>query len=697
MSCMEARLDDPVRYLKGVGPRRAATLDKLGIATAEDLLLHAPRQYFDRSRIVAIRQLAPDREACIRVQLETLHSGRSWRGRQRVSATVADDSGRLRVTWYSGWVRDVLQPGQRLVLAGRVVANRGRLEMRQPEFERDDTETQELLHAERIVPFYPLTRGISQKWLRALVYRTLQSHAHLIGEILPPAIAAQYPERAAAVRALHFPACSEDAACALERLKFEELFLLQVVLARRRWRARSGQSGIQMRVDSGLHEDYLHALPFALTRAQRSVLDEIVADMTSERCMQRLLQGDVGSGKTVVAVAALLLAVGNRTQGVLMAPTEALALQHAERLLPACTRLGVRFDVLVGSRTETDKERLRARLRSGDLDLVVGTHALIQESVAWSRLGLAVVDEQHRFGVAQRARLQRATREGSGPRPHVLVLSATPIPRTLALTLFGDLDVSRLEEKPPGRQPVRTHLVPPERRARMLEFVRQQTLEGRQAFMVLPLIEESDKIELRAATAEYERLRSGALAGVRMGLLHGRLRPAEKETLLRSFHTGALQLLVSTTVVEVGLDVAGANLMIIHHPERFGLSQLHQLRGRVGRAGGAAWCLLLVERRTTSEALERLRQFADTDDGFAIAELDLRLRGPGDFVGTRQHGLPTLRFADLSHDRALLERARDLAFALVRADPELLRGENAGVRRVLETRYQERETLAETG
>jgi ATP-dependent DNA helicase RecG len=692
---MEARLDDSVRYLKGVGPRRAESLDKLGIATAEDLLLHAPRQYFDRSRIVPIRQLAPDVEACVRVQLESLHAGRSWRGRQRVYATVADDTGRMRVAWYTGWVRDVLQPGQRLVLAGRVVENRGRLEMRQPEFERDDLDSQKLLHAARIVPFYPLTRGVSQKWLRALVHRTLESHLHLVDEILPGAIAAGLTERRAAMRALHFPDRDADAEQALRRFKFEELFLLQIVLARRRWRARAENTGIRMRAASGLHERYLQELPFELTRAQHRVVGEIVDDLESGRCMQRLLHGDVGSGKTVVAVAAILLVVGNGAQGVLMAPTEALALQHAQRLLPACTRLGVRFEFLVGSRMESDKQRVRARLRSGDVDFVVGTHALIQEDVEWANLGLAVVDEQHRFGVAQRARLQRGP--GSGLRPHVLVLSATPIPRTLALTLFGDLDVSRLEEKPAGRQSVQTHFVPPERRARMLDFVRQQTDAGRQAYMVLPIIEESDKVELRAATAEYERLRSGPLSGVRMGLLHGRLRPAEKEALLRDFHSGALRLLVSTTVVEVGLDVARANLMIIHHPERFGLSQLHQLRGRVGRAGGEAWCLLLAERRLSSEARERLQEFANTDDGFAIAELDLRLRGPGDFVGTRQHGLPTLRFADLSRDLAILEMARERAFALIRDDPGLDRPENQGIRRVLESRYRESETLAETG
>jgi ATP-dependent DNA helicase RecG len=693
---MAGRLDDPCRYLRGVGPRRAASLEKLGIATAEDLLLHAPRQYYDRSRVLRIRDLQPDQEACVRVRLESLHAPPPRWGRARVHATVADDSGRLRVVWYTPWVRDVLQPGNQLVLAGRVIEHRGRLLLRQPEFERIEADNQELLHAARIVPFYPLVHGVAQKWLRGLVHRTLESHGHLVEEVLPPGVRAGHLERREALQRLHFPQTLAAATEALARFKFEELFLLELVLARRRWRSQAGSPGIRMERERGLHTRYVQALPFALTAAQARVLDEIVRDMTSGRCMERLVQGDVGAGKTVLAVAALLLAIGNGWQGALMAPTEALALQHAERLLPACTALDVRMDLLVGSRSEAEKERVRARLESGDLDLAVGTHALIQEETRWARLGCAVVDEQHRFGVLQRARL-RGEGSAASVRPHVLVLSATPIPRSLALTLFGDLDVSRLDEKPPGRVPVRTRLVPPERRAGMLGFVRAQLDDGKQAYIVLPLIDESEKVDLRAATAEYERLQHGPLAGVRMGLLHGRLRPAEKEALLHAFQRGELRLLVSTTVVEVGLDVARAHLMVVHHPDRFGLSQLHQLRGRVGRAGGESWCLLLLERNTSPEALERLREFARTEDGFAIADLDLQLRGPGDFAGTRQHGLPALRFADLARDLDLLESARRAAFALVESDPLLARPDHALLRQYIETRYQEREACAEIG
>jgi ATP-dependent DNA helicase RecG len=467
---------------------------------------------------------------------------------------------------------------------------------------------------------------------------------------------------------------------------------LQLLLARRRALACQGPSRAPLQRQRGLQDRYLAMLTFQLTAAQQRVLQEIYADLESGRWMQRLVQGDVGAGKTVLAAAALFHVVGNGWQGVLMAPTESLAIQHAERLVAPCAALGVRLGVLVGSRSERDKEEVRARMASGDVDLVIGTHALIQEGVRWARLGLAVVDEQQRFGVLQRGALQRGDE-----RPHVLVLSATPIPRSLALVLFGDLDVSRLDEKPPGRRPVRTYIVPPRRRDDMLKFVRRELQAGRQAYVVLPIIEESDKLELRAATEEFESLRSGPLAGLEIGLLHGRLPIADKESLLADFRRGRVQLLVSTTVIEVGIDVGNASVMIVHHPERFGLSQLHQLRGRVGRSADESYCFLLAGADAGEESPLRLREFAATDDGFRIAELDLRLRGPGDFVGTRQHGLPSLRFADLVQDVDVLEAARAQAFALVQRDPDLRRPDHAEARTHLQTRYAEQQSLAEIG
>jgi ATP-dependent DNA helicase RecG len=689
---MQPRLDEACQFLKGVGPRRAEALERLGIATVEDLLLHLPRNYYDRRQLLTVSELKPDALACVRVRLESLQARTPWRGRGLLRGVASDDTGSLRVVWFNTWARDVLKPGNAVVLCGVVQGRPGRLEMQHPEFERVEDHDRELVHSGRIVPLYGLTQGITQKWLRTLMRRTLESHARVVQEVLPPVVRGDLPERGRALRDVHFPAEQADVARARQRLALEELFFLQLLLARRRSAARAGPARPPLRRSAGLQDRYLAQLPFQLTGAQRRVLEEIYADLESGCWMRRLVQGDVGSGKTVIAAAALFMAAGNGQQGVLMAPTEALAIQHAERLVAPCAALGVRLGVLVGSRSERDKEEVRARMASGDVDLVVGTHAVIQEPVCWARLGLAVVDEQQRFGVLQRGALQRGAL-----RPHVLVLTATPIPRSLALTLFGDLEVSRLDEKPPGRRPVRTHLVPPAKRDDLMGFVRRELEAGRQAYVVLPLIDESDKIDLRAATDEYERLRTGPLAGLRLGLLHGRLAAAEKESLLADFRRRAVQLLVSTTIVEVGLDVANATLMIVHHPERFGLSQLHQLRGRVGRGRAESFCFLLVDADLGDATHERLREFAATEDGFRIAELDLRQRGPGDFVGTRQHGLPALRVADLARDLELLERARAQAFELVDQDPHLERPEHAAARLHLESRFGEQQVLAEIG
>jgi ATP-dependent DNA helicase RecG len=687
---MSVRLEDPCQFLKGVGPYRAAALARLGVHTVEDLLLHIPRRYFDRSHIVPLRELRPQPEACVRVRIESLHAVHGAGGRRLVHASVADDTGRLDVVWYSAWPREALHPGDEVLLAGTVVERHGRCEMRQPEFERIAGEDTEPLHGGRIVAMYPLTRGISQQWLRTLMDRTLAAVGD-IPEVLPAAVCGGGPARAEALRAIHFPADLAAAARARERLQHEELFFVQLLLARRRERAAEERC-VPMSRERGLHTAYLAGLPFKLTAAQERVLEEICLDVESGHWMRRLLQGDVGAGKTVVAASALLLAVGNGWQGALMVPTEALALQHAERLAAACASLGVRADVLVGSRAERDKEELRRRMAAGEVDLVVGTHALIQEGVRWARLGLAVVDEQHRFGVLQRGALRQGEQ-----RPHILVMTATPIPRSLALTLFGDLDVSRLDEKPPGRRPVSTHLVPPERRDDMSQFVRREIEAGRQAYVVLPIIEASDKLELRAATEEFDRLQHGPLAGLRLGLLHGRVPAAEQDALLHEFRRGGVQVLVATSIVEVGIDVANATLMIVHHPERFGLSSLHQLRGRVGRGAEDAYCFLLPGTGVADDTLARLREFAATEDGFRIAELDLEQRGPGDFAGTRQHGVPSLRVAELPANFELLLRARAVAQALVVADPQLERPEHAAMRAHLDSRYHAQKWLAEIG
>lgn len=688
---MMVRLDQPVQFLPGVGPARAEALARLGVRSVEDLLLHVPRRYFDRSSVVPIRALTPGTVACIRVRLESQHARPMGRGRRTVTATVADDTGTLRVVWFNRWDRSTLQPGNELLLAGPVTAGRGHLEMRQPEVERLDGESGDPVHAGRIVPLYPLTQGVTQKWLRTLVHRALAAVGPQIVEVLPPALATGFPARAAALAAVHFPEQSADPEPARQRLAYEELFFLQLLLAVRRHKGRA-VAGIAMDAARGLHTSYIASLPFALTPGQSRVLDEIVADLGSGCWMQRLVHGEVGAGKTVLAAAALFLAAGNGWQGAFMAPTETLAVQHAARLAPAAVALGVRLGVLVGGASERDKEVLRARMASGDVDVVIGTHALVQPDVQWARLGIAVVDEQHRFGVAQRGALQRGEH-----RPHVLVLSATPIPRSLALALHGDLDISKLDEKPPGRTPVQTRLVPPAKRAAMHAFVRDEIARGAQAYVVLPVIESSPAHELRDATAEFASLGQGPFAGLQMGLLHGRLPAAEKQALWTGFQAGRVQVLVCTSLVEVGLDVARATLMLVHHPERFGLASLHQLRGRVGRGSGASWCFLLPGAEVGDEALARLQRFAAIDDGFRIAELDLEQRGMGDLAGTRQHGEQELRIADLGRDSSLLERAHVDAFEIVRRDPDLVRPEHAAARAVLEARFAARSENAAVG
>jgi ATP-dependent DNA helicase RecG len=511
-------------------------------------------------------------------------------------------------------------------------------------------------------------------------------------EVLPDTVRGARPARGAVLRNAHFPVSLDEAEAARRHLALEELFVLEASRLRDRAAARGRDDGIRLDPARGLQGRYLAALPFALTAAQRRVLDEIDADVASGRWMQRLVLGDVGAGKTVIAVAAAFLAIGNGWQAALMAPTEPLALQHAERLGEACGRLGVRLGVLVGSRAAAEKDALRAAIAAGDIDLVVGTHALAQENLRFARLGLAVVDEQQRFGVLQRAALYRGE-----TRPHVLVLSATPIPRTLAATLCGDLDLSRLDEKPPGRTPVRTRVVPAARREALWNFVRAELEAGRQGYVVLPLIDESDALELRAARDEYDTLRQGPLAGLPIALLHGRLPAAEREATLAAFHAGRIRLLVCTSVVEVGLDVAPASVVVVHHPERFGLAQLHQLRGRVGRGDAASWCFLLPGTRAGAAARERLQRFAATDDGFQIAELDLETRGPGDLAGTRQHGALDLRVADLARDVELLVEARDMAARVLASDPELERPEHAALRAHLDARVQNRLALAWVG
>jgi ATP-dependent DNA helicase RecG len=661
----------PVQYVKGVGPQRAQGLAKVGVRTAEDLLLHLPMRYEDRRAFARIEGLRPGMR--VSVAGEIAAAGLRRARRMTLYELLLDDgSGRLRAVWFNQpFLKDVLTRGRRVVLFGLVERDpRGtrRLVLRSPEHELLDVEERGL-HTGRIVPVYEKLGPLTTRPLRRVLTRLVEQIPAGLEDPLPPELRARLGvvERGEAFRRVHVPGGEDDLAALNRsrgaghvRLILEELLLFQLGLAQRRRGVRDERKGIAFAVTEATREAVKRILPFPLTPAQKRVLREIADDMRSPHPMNRLVQGDVGSGKTLIALLAMVIALENGHQAAFMAPTEILAEQHFLTLRRLLARCPYRVELLTSAVKGQEREAALSRLRSGEAGIAVGTHALIEEGVRFHRLGLAVIDEQHRFGVLQRDDLRR-----KGYDADVLVMTATPIPRTLALTAYGDLDVSLVDEKPPGRVSVQTLLRTASERRDAVERVRREVAAGRQAYVVYPLVEESEKLEdVRAATeaaAEWAAL----LPGVRVGLLHGRLRAAEKEAVMGAFARGEIQVLVSTTVVEVGVDVANATLMVIEHAERFGLAQLHQLRGRVGRGRDPSTCVLVAHGRLSEVARARLDVMAATGDGFAIAEKDLEIRGPGDFFGTRQWGMPAFRAAQLVRDRDLMERARAEAFHLV--------------------------------
>jgi ATP-dependent DNA helicase RecG len=662
------RLDAPVQYLKGVGERRAELLARLGIRTARDLLLHIPFRYLDATQITPI---ARARDA--RVGTDVTVVGRvistgvlpTRRGLRVFQAVLQDASGLIECGWpgrpflerqitkgllllVTGPVRHFhgkqLQPREFVVLAGEDEEPRGKL-----------------------LPVYRVTEGLTVRQLRALVEQHLDGLVANVEEGLPAAWreAAGVTSLVDALRQVHRPENVAAAEAGRRRLAFEELMLFQLVLARARWLAKRSRAGIRFEVRREFTTELRRNLPFDLTRAQKRCITEIVADQTSPVRMHRLLQGDVGSGKTVVALFAMLVAVESEFQAAMMAPTELLAEQHAATLTRLLAPLGMMPELLVGRMSAAEKAVVRGHLESGSARIVVGTHALIQEDVAFHRLGLVVIDEQHRFGVAQRALLAE---KNAAQGPDVLLLSATPIPRTLALALYGDLDVSRLDEMPPGRKSVRTAIRDERARARVHEFVRKEVRAGHQAYIVYPVIDETEKLDLKAAARMADYLAKEIFTDLRVGLVHGRLQADARDSAMRQFRAGEIDVLVATTVIEVGIDVPNATVMVIEHPDRFGLAQLHQLRGRIGRGAAASHCILMVGE---GESRERLERFAATEDGFAIAELDLAERGHGELVGAKQAGAVEFRYADWSKDADLLAVAHRLARDVIAADPAL--------------------------
>jgi ATP-dependent DNA helicase RecG len=685
-------LETEVQYVKGVGTKLAQVLSKLNIYTLGDLLFHLPRRYEDRRQFRKIAHARPGDAVTVSGKLVTVDNVKV-RNLTLTKAYLDDGSGVLELVWYNQpYMKDTLTKlrNSQIVAYGIIKESPYGLQMETPEWEDlpDGADPDSLLSVNRIVPIYPLTEGIRQKRMRQIIWNAVQ-YAHLAPEILPRSVRERLglmPIQQA-IAQIHFPDSEQAIDPARQRLVFEEFFLMQLGVGMQRQRTRQ-ERGIAMRIDADRLNEMLHRLvPFDLTNAQKRVIREIWSDMAQPHPMNRLLQGDVGSGKTIVAAAAILAAVDNQYQAAMMAPTEILAEQHYINLHRLFQPLGISVELLVGRLSNKQRQQARERIATGRGMVAVGTHALIQEGVEFARLGLAIVDEQHRFGVLQRAALR-----DKGVMPHVLVMTATPIPRTLTLTLYGELDVSIIDELPPGRKPVRTHWKTPEERLKVYAGVRKLVEQGRQAYVICPLIDESDKLQVRAAEQMAEHLQKDVFPDLRVGLLHGRMKPAEKEAVMDAFRAGELDILVSTTVIEVGVDVPNAAAIVIEDADRFGLAQLHQLRGRVGRSEHQSYCVLIANPKS-DDGQRRMDIMTRTNNGFLIAEEDLRIRGPGEIYGTRQSGMPSFRVADLVKDMRLLEVARQEAFHLLEHDPDLSHPEHAALREAVE-RFRHRFAIA---
>ncbi|HEX2251053.1 MAG TPA: ATP-dependent DNA helicase RecG, partial [Gemmatimonadales bacterium] len=660
------RLDTPVQFLKGIGERRAEALSRLDIRTARDLLWHLPHRYIDASTLTPLARAEVGSDvACVgRVVAKGVLPTR--RGLRIFHAVLRDESGLLECVWPGQPFLDrTIAVGQTMLVSGPVRFYHGR-QMAPREFVilADGENERDPLIEGKVLPVYPATEGLSHKVIRSLIERHLDGLIALSSDALPETIrhSLDLPSLSDALRSVHRPVSVSEAERGRRRLAFDELLDLQLMLIRARSVAKRHRTGVAFSLRRDLTTRLRETLPWELTSDQQRALREIVADMTAPDRMHRLLMGDVGTGKTVVALFAMLLAIENEFQAALMAPTELLVEQHAATLNQLLEPLHLRADMLLGRQTAGEKAAVRRRLAGGQTRLVVGTHALLQEGVGFHRLGLVVIDEQHRFGVEQRAALI-----GKGAAPDVLLLTATPIPRSLALTLYGDLDISTLRERPPARGSVRTAVRSSRQRERVLDFIESECSKGRQAYVVLPVIEESERADLRAASTMHQTL-AARWPELRVGLVHGRLKAEERDKVMRQFRQGELNVLVATTVIEVGIDVPNASIMVIEHPDRFGLAQLHQLRGRIGRGGEESYCILLVD----GPSPDRLHSFAATQDGFKIAQLDLEERGMGDLIGARQSGGFEGRHARLPEDADLLARARDLASTIIAGDPAMM-------------------------
>ncbi len=692
-----------IQYLKGVGPGRAKLLKKVGIETVEDLLTYYPRAWEDRSQLFSIKQTAIGKIYTLKVKVEATEIKEVSRGLRLFKALFSDLSGYIYGIWFKQGsprydvfyrLKKEIVPGQEIIVYGEVDWGGGQKQIRVYEYELIQSSNDELIHTGRIVPLYSLTEGLDGRWLRGLISRTLEQHKQELKEYIPVSLINRYflLGYPFAAEKIHFPKDGGEKEEAYRRLAFQEFFLLELALAKKRQEIVSRIKKHNYQIRRHLLTPFREKLGFDFTSAQKTAIREIFNDLSSPHPMNRLLQGDVGSGKTVVALSACLLAAENGYQSALMVPTEILAEQHFINISRMLKGLPVKVELLIGATSRKERKRILEEIAEGKVQIVVGTQALIQDKIGFHSLTFCVIDEQHRFGVEQRAALQEKA-EKLGDPPDILVMTATPIPRTLTLTVYGDLDVSVLNELPPGRKKIVTRKVSA---AEAYQFVRSEAGRGRQIYIVYPLVEESDKLELKAAVEQAEKLKEKVFPDISVGLLHGQMNSKEKEKIMAEFKEGKYAVLITTTVIEVGIDVANATVMVIEEAHRFGLATLHQLRGRVGRGAETSYCLLLGEART-EEARKRFQVMIETNDGFRIAEEDLALRGPGEMFGTLQHGQLELKIGNIFRDFSLLKEARAAAFELLKNDPHLLSAENQLLGEHFKQKFSQRLKLVEVG
>jgi ATP-dependent DNA helicase RecG len=683
----------PIRYVKGVGPQKSRVFNKIEIETVKDLLYYLPFRYEDRSNFTSVSKVNSNDTVTLKGDVKTLSNIRTKTGLHIFQLALDDGTGVIYGVWFhQPYLKKVFKVGQKIIMYGKAERH-GRLQINHPTYEILKGDDRDSVHVGRIVPVYHLTQDLAQRNLRSISFHAVSEYSKFVRDILPTKIRARNKlvDINFSIKNIHFPANLDNLKRAYNRIVFDEFFLLQLAIAMKKKDRETAQKGVSHTIDKKRTGDFVKGLSFELTKGQSRAMKAIEEDMESPKPMNRLIQGDVGSGKTIVACYALLLTVGNGYQGALMAPTEILAEQHFVTLTKIFMRSDINVVLLIQGLSQNEKSRVLQEIRDGRADIVIGTHALIQEGMEFKRLGLAVIDEQHKFGVSQRAKLQK-----SDKLPDILLMTATPIPRTLALTVYGDLDISVIKELPPGRGDITTYWISDTQREKVYNFLREEVAKGRQAYVVYPRLEETASTDVKAAKFMFEEFRERVFKDLNVELIHGKMDPKKKDPIMERFKSGDIDILVSTVVIEVGIDVSNASVMVIENAERFGLSQLHQLRGRIGRGKYESYCILIADPETEG-AQERLTAMTETQDGFEIAEEDLKLRGPGDIFGTRQHGLPEVRFGNVIRDMEIMEQARKEAFSLIAEDPELKNYENKFVKESIYKRFKSRLGLAKVG